>query len=141
MDPQVDLDPTHSVIRLTVMAETVTNELAEEIYQHLSEATSSGGPYAAIYDLSATKHTPMPTNTVRSFAHRPPSVPMGRKHVVVGTKPVIFGLARVFQMCAESIGSEFQVVHTVQEAYDIVGVCPEDFTECLIWPCEWVSRH
>ena len=141
MDYEVDLDPTHSVIRLTVMAETVTNELAEEIYQHLSEATSSGGPYAAIYDLSATKHTTMPTNTVRSYARRPPSVPMGRKHVVVGTEPVIFGLARLFQMSGEAIGSEFQVVHTVQEAYDIVGVCPEDFTECLIWPCEWVSRR
>jgi hypothetical protein len=58
---------------------TVTNELAEGIYQHLSEATASGGPYAAIYDLSATKHTPMPTNMVRSYGHRPPSIPMGRK--------------------------------------------------------------
>jgi hypothetical protein len=141
MDYEVDLCPGHSVIRLTVMAETVTQEMAEEIYRHLSEATSSGGPYAAIYDLSATKHTTMPTSTVRGFAHRPPSVPMGRKQVVVGEEPVIFGLARVFEMCGEAIGSEFQVVHTVQEAYDIVGVRPEDFTECLIWPCERVSRR
>ena len=38
------------------------------------------------------------------------------------------------------LGRRELVVHTVQEAYDIVGVRPEDFTECLIWPCEWVSR-
>ena len=101
MDYEGDLCPAHSFIRLTVMAETVTQEMAEEIYRHLSEATSSGGPYAAIYDLSATKHTTMPTNTVRSFAHRPPSVRMGRKQVVVGEEPVIFGLARVFEMCGE----------------------------------------
>ena len=136
MDYEIDLCPTHSCIRLTMMAETVTQELAEEIYRHLSEATSSGGPYAAIYDLSATKHTPMPTDMVRRFARRPPSISMGRKHVVVGTEPVIFGLARVFQMCGESIGSEFQVVHTLEEAYSFVGVRPEDFTECLIWPSE-----
>jgi hypothetical protein len=66
---------------------------------------------------------------------------MGRKQVVVGTEPVIFGLARVFEMCDQSIGSEFQVVHSLEEAYDIVGVRPEGFTECLIWPREWVSRR
>jgi hypothetical protein len=140
MDYRVDLDPAHSVIRLTVTAESVTTELAEEIYRHLSEVTSQGGPYAVIYDLSATKHTTIPTDTVRGFGHRPPSVPMGRKQVVVGTGPVIFGLARVFQICSEAIGSEFQVVHTLEEAYGIIGARPEDFTECLIWPSEWVAR-
>jgi hypothetical protein len=140
MDYEIDLDAAHSVIRLTITAETVTFELAEEIYRHLSEATSSGGPYAAIYDLSATKQTSMPTVSVRGFARRKPSIPMGRPHVVVGEEPVIFGLARVFQMCGEAVGSEHQVVHSVDEAYEIVGVHPEDFTECLIWPCEWVSR-
>lgn len=68
MDYEVDLDSAHSVIRLTVTAETVTIELAEEIYQHLSEVTPRGGPYASIYDLSAAKNTTIPTNTVRSLA-------------------------------------------------------------------------
>ena len=141
MDYEIDLCPAQSVICLTVTAETVTLELAEEIYRHLSEATSRGGPYAAIYDLSATKHTTIPTELVRSFARRPPSVPMGREQVVVGTEPHIYGLARVFQMCSEARGNEFQVVHSLKEAHEIVGVHPEDFTECLIWPCEWVSRR
>ena len=141
MDYEIDLCPEQSVIRVTITAETMTLELAEEIYRHLSEATSSGGPYAAIYDLSATKQTSMPTIQVRGFGRRKPSIPMGRPHVVVGTEPVIFGLARVFQMCGEAVGSEYQNVYSVDEAYDIVGVHPEDFTECLIWPCEWVSRR
>ena len=137
MDYEVDVDPKHSVIRLTVTAENVTIKLAEEIYKHLAGVTSSGGPYAAIYDLSGVKSTTLPTDTVRSFGrHRQPSIPMGRKQVVVGTGPHIFGLARVFQMCSEAIGSEFEAVHSVEEAYDIVGAHPEDFTECLIWPSE-----
>jgi hypothetical protein len=57
-----------------------------------------------------------------------------RKQVVVGTEPHIFGLARVFEMCADAVGSEFQVVHTVEEAYGVVHVHPEEFTECLIRP-------
>ena len=131
MDYEVDLDPTHSVIRLTITAEIVTMELAEDIYRHLSEVTSHGGPYAAIYDLSAVKNTTLPTYVVRSFARRPPSIPIGRKHVVVGKEPGIFGLARIFQMCGESLGNQVEVVWSLEEAYDIVGTRPEDFTERL----------
>jgi len=43
----------------------------------------------------------------------------------------------MFQISGESIGSEFQVVHTLKEAYDIVGARPEDFTERLVWPREF----
>src|SRR5215470_12177993 len=52
MDYQIDLDPTNSVIRLSVTAEIVTLELAEDIYIRLARITSRGGPYAAIFDLS-----------------------------------------------------------------------------------------
>src|SRR5215469_17151031 len=113
MDYRVDFNPARSVIRLTVTAETVTLVLAEDIYRHLSEVASSGGPYAAIYDLSATRHTNLPAGAVRYFAQRRPSVPMGRKHVVVGKETHIYGLARMFQMCSESMGGEFEVVHTL----------------------------
>jgi DNA-binding transcriptional LysR family regulator len=109
-------------------------ELAEEVYQRLSEFTSRGGPFAAIYDLSAAKRTTIPTDMVRSFARRRPSIPIGRTHVVVGKEPVIYGLARVFQMCGEFLGNQFDVVWALEEAYDIVGARPEDFTEYLIWP-------
>jgi hypothetical protein len=138
---EIDLDTTHSVIRLTVTAETMTMEIAEDIYRHLVEVTSKGGPYAAIFDLSATKYTTISTEAVRSWGrHRPPAVPMGvcpfcghpRNQVVVGTEPVIFGLARVFEMCAVAIGSQFQVVHTLEEAYAIVEDHPENFNECLL---------
>jgi hypothetical protein len=78
MDYEIDLDPEHSVIRLTVTAETVTPEMAEDIYRNLLEITSKGGPYAAIFDLTATKHTTIPTDFVRSWGrHRRTAVPMG----------------------------------------------------------------
>ena len=131
MDFRVDLNPARSVIRLTVTAETVTLEMAEDIYRHLCKIASSGGPYAAIYDLSAAKNTTMTTESVRNFAHRGPSVPLGRKQVVVGKERHIYGLARVFQICSESMGAEVEVVHTLEEAYDIVGAHPEDFTQRL----------
>lgn len=128
---QIDRDPVHSVIRLTVTAETVTMELAEEIYTRLVRLSSNDGPYAAIYDLTMVRDTTIPVDLVRGFAQRPPSVPTGRPHVVVGEAPAIFGLARVFQMCREFRHGEFEVVHTLEEAYEIVEARTEDFTQRL----------
>jgi hypothetical protein len=63
---------------------------------------------------------------------------MGRPHLVVGKEPGIYRLACIFQMCREILGRQieshkFEVVHSLEEAYDIVGVGvrPEDFTERL----------
>jgi hypothetical protein len=77
-DYRVDLDSAHSVIRLTVTAEIVTVELAEDMYRHLSEITSQGGPYAAIFDLSGLKRSTISAEAIRSFALRAPAVPEGR---------------------------------------------------------------
>jgi hypothetical protein len=141
MDYEVDLDPVHSVIRLTVTAEIMTLEMAQEIHARLARLASIGGPYAAIFDLSLVKETTIPTNIVRGLARSRPSIPMGRPHLIVGEAPVIFGLARLFQMCGEAVKKEHEVVYTLKEAYEIVKASPEDFTECLIWPSEWVSRQ
>lgn len=128
MDYQVDIDPAHSIIRLTVSARVVTPELAEDMYICLSRLGSDGGPYGAIYDLSEVTSTTLPTELVRGYARRTPSIPTGRPHVVVGKEPAIYGLARLFQICRESISNEVEVVHTLEEAYEIIGVRPEDFT-------------
>jgi hypothetical protein len=128
---QIDLDPVHAVIRLTVTAEIMTLECAQEIHKRLSEISASGGPYAAIYDLSLVKGTTIPTDMVRGLAKSKTSVPMGRPHVIVGEAPVIIGLARLFSMCGESVGKEHEVVNTLEEAYKIVEAAPEDFTQRL----------
>jgi hypothetical protein len=140
VDYRVDLDPAHSVIRLTVTAEIVTLELAEDIYRHLSEVTSQGGPYAAIFDLSGVKRSTIPAEAIKSFALRAPAVPEGRTRVEVAKEPSVYGLARMFQLYRDFMGGQYQVVHSLEQAYDMIGVRPEDFTECLIWPREWVSR-
>ena len=131
MHSQIDLDPAHSVIRLTVLEESVSFACAESCYHHLSKFSSSRGPYAAIYDLHMAKDTTIPTYMIGHFACLAPSIPMGRPHVVVGESPVIYRLARLFQMCSENVGNTFEVVNMLEEAYEIVGDHPEDFTKRL----------
>jgi len=128
---QIDFCPTHDCIRLTVTAEILTPELAEDIYKRLKQISSSGGPYACIFDLTIVKVTTILAQMVKGYAQRNPSVPMGRPHVVVGEEAGIYGLARLFQMCREHIYGHFDVVHTLEEAYKICEVLPEDFTQRL----------
>ena len=128
MDYRIDLDPAHRVIRLTVTA-VVTEELAEECYQSVSFIASRGGPYAAIFDLSGVIAATLSPDAVRGLAARAPAVPAGRPRVIVADEPWIFGLARMFQICRDSLGEQFHVVRSLEEAYEMVGVRPEDFTQ------------
>jgi len=128
---QIDFSHKQNCFRLTVTKEIMTLKTAEQIHMRLKALSFKGGPYSAIFDLSAVKDTMIPVDVVRGYGRRAPSVPTGKAHVVVGKAPAIFGLARIFQMCGEAVGKEHEVVHTLEEAYKIVGVQPEDFTERL----------
>ena len=81
--------------------------------------------------MAAVRGQSIPTELVRDFARRQPSIPTGRVQVVVGKETVIYGLARLFQLCGENVGHPFEVVHSLKEAYNLVGERPEDFTERL----------
>jgi hypothetical protein len=131
MDYRIDLDPRHSVIRATITAAVLTHELAEECYQSVALAASRGGPYAAIWDLSGVTGTTVSANDVRSWALSPRAVPGGRTRVLVAKEPVVYGLSRMLELTHDSIGGQLQIVHSLEEAYEIVGVRPEDFTERL----------
>ena len=129
MDYRIDFDPTHKVIRLTVTARVVTLRMAEDCYMSLARLASSGGPYAAIYDLSRATSTTLSTDMVRCYGRHLSAIPPGRTHVVVGKEPSIHELARIFQMCREfRKGDKFEVVQSLEQSYEVVGVRPEDFT-------------
>jgi hypothetical protein len=131
MDFQIDLDPTHLVLRATITAAVLTEELAEDYYQAISLVASSGGPYAGIYDFSGVTRTTLSANAVRGFASRPYPIPPPRHRVLVAKEPVIFGLARMLQLLQDVWGEHFQVVRSLEEAYEMLGVRPEDFTQRL----------
>jgi hypothetical protein len=51
--------------------------------------------------------------------------------VVVGKEGNMYGLTRLFQISGENVVREFEVVQTLEEAYNIVEASPEDFTQRL----------
>jgi len=64
-------------------------------------------------------------------AHYSPAVLLRRPHLVVAEQQRIYGLARLYEMCREHIYGHFDVVETLEEAYKICGVLPEDFKQRL----------
>jgi hypothetical protein len=138
MNYRIDLDPKHRVIRVAVK-DAITDELAEGCYWTISHVAARGGQWATIFDLSKVKSTTLTADAVRSLARR--TMPSGerksaipapeRPQVIAAKAPAIFGLSRMFQICREFLGEEFQVVGSMKEAYEMVGACPRDFTERL----------
>ena len=131
MDFHIDLDPTQLVVRGTITAAVLTEQLADDYYRALSRVASRGGPYAAIFDLSVVTRTTMSHDAIRGLASRPPAVPAGRTRVIAAKEPHIYGLARMFQLSRDFMGGQFQVVRYMEEAYEMIGVRPADFTERL----------
>jgi hypothetical protein len=127
MDFVIDLDVTHRVFRVTITAAVLTEELAEDYYRNLSLVAARGGPYAAICDYSRVTSTTLSSDTVRGWAKRHPA-PGRRDHVLVAKESAIFGLARMLQLHQDFWGEHFQVVRSLEEAYAMLGVRPEDFT-------------
>jgi hypothetical protein len=131
MDYAVDLDPTHRVLRITVTT-ALTDEAARDIYRAVAQLASQGGPYAAITDFSQVVDFPISANTIRDLAASTPAIPLGgRPSVMVARQPALFGLARMFEMYREAMGVQLQVVRSIDEAYDLLKVSPQDFTQRL----------
>ena len=129
MDFQVDLDPTQLVLRGTITAAILTKELADDYYRTLSRVASRGGPCAAIFDLSVVTSTTMSHDAIKGLARRPPAVPAGRTRVIAAKEPHIYGLARMFQLFRDFMGGQFRVVRSMEDAYNLIGVRPEDFIQ------------
>jgi hypothetical protein len=126
----IDLDPTHQVLRITVTG-TVTDQASREMYASLSHFAATGGPYALILDLSGVTGSQLSTETIRDVAKKPPAVPVGRPRIVVAPRPEDYGLFRMFELLRDGMGGQLHTVLSVDEAYAMLGVSPEDFSECL----------
>ena len=121
----IDLDPTHQVLRVTVTG-TVTDPTFREVYASLSHFAATGGPYAGIFDMSGVTDNQLSIETIRDVAQKPPAVPVGRPRVVVAPRPEDYGLGRMFERLRDGMGGQFHLVLSVDEAYAMLGISPEN---------------
>ena len=129
-DYVIDLDPIHQVLRLTIR-KVLTDQVVLDAYRSIGRLASQGGPYAAIFDGSEVQDVKLSADTVRSLALGAPAVPAGRPRVAVVNTIVLYGLTRMFESTRTSVGLQFHIVWSVEEAYAMLGVSPESFSQRL----------
>jgi hypothetical protein len=126
----IDLDPTHEVLRVTVTG-TVTDQASREAYASLSHFAGTGGPYALILDMTGVTGNQLSIETIRDLAQKPPAVPFGRPRAVVAPRPEDYGVVRMFELWRDDIRGQLHLVLSMDEAYALLGVRPEDFSQRL----------
>jgi hypothetical protein len=131
MDCLIDLDPTHRVLRATVTTRALTDEGLMDLYRLIERIATQGGPYSAIIDLSEVLAMRVSASTVETLAESNPAVPEGTPRVIVAKKDVVFGLSRMFELNRDSMHGQLHVVHSLDEAYVLLGVNSENFSKRL----------
>jgi hypothetical protein len=101
------------------------------MYTTMARFASQGGPYAAIFDGSAVVDSTVSAHTVRSLAAKAPAVPAGTPRVLVAPSLLIYGLSRMLQLLRDGMGGLLQVVRSLNEAYDMLGVSHDSFIQRL----------
>ena len=69
--------------------------------------------------------------TIRDLAQKPPAVPFGRPRAVVAPRPEDYGVVRMFELWRDDIRGQLHLVLSMDEAYALLGVRPEDFSQRL----------
>ena len=129
MDYVIDLDPTHLILRVTI-GKVLTDELSLEIYRTVKRLASRGGPYAGIFDLSKVEDYRRFPEIAAKLA-TDPSIPGERLCAIVAKQPTLHEHFRVLELTRDWMGGHWELVDSMDEAYGMLGVRPEDFTERL----------
>ena len=75
----------------------------------------------------------MSSDIVKALAATAPAIPLGgRLSVIVARQPALFGIARMFELSRDSMGGQLQAVQSMDEAYNVLEVTPQDFSERLL---------
>lgn len=126
----IDLDPTHLILRVTI-GNVLTDELSQEIYRTVKRLASRGGPFAGIFDLSKVEDDRVSPEVAAEQAASDSPIPGQGLCVLVAKAPALFEHLRMVELTRNWMGGQFELVESLDEAYRLLGVHPEDFSERL----------
>ena len=130
MDYVIDLDPRRLILRVTI-GKVLTDELSQEIYRTVKRLASRGGPFAGIFDLSKVEDDRVSPKVAAEQAVSDPPIPGQRLCVLVGKPPAVYEHLRMVELTRNWMGGQTELVESMDEAYRLLGVRPEDFSQRL----------
>ena len=122
MGYRFEFDPVNKILLLRVEGR-LTEELFVEFYRAGQKHWAATGSKMSILDYTLVTKVAVSTEFLRRFAHREPAGDVSKRpRVIVAPSPLLFGLARMFQMMGEGARPLLQTVHTLDEAFAALGV-------------------
>jgi len=101
----------------------ITDELLKRFYKDMRECLELVSPCAGVADFSLVSQVKVTRETVLQLAEStPPNSDPRRPRVVIAGSPLLFGLARMFEMAVQEKRPNIHVVLTEQEAWTILGL-------------------
>jgi hypothetical protein len=125
-DYVLQFDFTHEVLLLT-FGKTVTTATLLGAYDAAERFVATHGPCRGIVDFSAVENAEISAESLRSISTRPPAFPRGMKRVFVAPRALPYGLSRMYQMLRQDLEGDLEVVHTLSEAYALLGLASASF--------------
>ena len=116
-----EFDAKNNVLRVAVDGQ-VTDSVLLDFYGLASDYTASHPPCRGLWDFSGVTSFDVSSGTMRQLARSSPLTPPGYISVLVAPGDFLFGMARMFQILGEKTRPELHVVHTMEEAYRLLGV-------------------
>ena len=92
------------------------------------------GPHSGIADLSGIEKVYVKADFVWFLAAKPPAIPEGMLRILVAPRLDIYGLSRMFQTLRENRGAYQEVVHTLKEAFELLGLESPHFRPVVLAP-------
>jgi hypothetical protein len=101
-------------------------------YDAAEQFVAAEGPCRGIVDFSAVENAEIPAESIQSISKRPPAFPPGMKRVFVAFRPLPYGLSRMYQILRGDLEGDLDVVHTLAEAYALLGLESATFKPIVI---------
>ena len=123
----IDFDATNRILRSRFIGR-VTDDDLREMYGFGLDNIARLDPLAGITDFSEVSEVAFSAQTMRELARTKPIMPDPSRPVIfVAPTPDLFGMARMFELEGAESRPNLHVVHTLEEAYQILNVRDPQF--------------
>ena len=131
MDYTLQSDPDHRVMLVT-LGQIVTETSALAALAAIEQFMATHGPHSGIVDLSAIEKVCVRTDFVWYIAAKPSAIPDGMARILVAPRPDVYGLSRMFQILRDNRGAYQEVVRTLKEAFELLGLESPHFRPVIL---------
>jgi hypothetical protein len=127
MPYQIDFDATNRILRARFQGR-VTDDDLKDVYRLGEENVARFDPLSGITDFSGVTAVAFSSQTMRELARTKPIMPDPSRPVIfVAPTPDLFGMARMFELEGAEVRPNLRVVHTPEEAYQILNIREPQF--------------